>query len=403
MPPANPARQLTLSSASSYNRPVNPARSRSAVRGVTTLVLAVVFVAAFALAQNPSQPAPQNPPSTAQQPQSQAPQNPAPSAQQPPPPVQQDQQPQQGQPGPQGQQKPLPTIRSTVSLVHLVATVTDRRHNFVTDLQKEDFKIQEDGVTQDITSFGRETDLPLRIGLLLDTSNSIRPRLNFEQDAAIDFLSGVLRRNKDMAFLMTFDNEPEIVQDYTQDVSVLSAAIRRQRAGGGTALHDAIFRAADKITNPPLPKTGPTDVRRVLVVISDGDDNLSDHALSDAIESAIRAEAAIYSISTNTDWISLSGNAPRKMHIEAGDKVLEQFAEQTGGRVFYPYKVEDLEQSFVDIGTELRSQYFIAYAPSNPQTNGRYRRIVVDTDRKGLTVRTRKGYYATANAVAGGN
>jgi Ca-activated chloride channel homolog len=131
-------------------------------------------------------------------------------------------------------------------------------------------------------------------------------------------------------------------------------------------------------------------------VISDGDDNLSDHALSDAIESAIRAEAAIYAISTNTDWLSISGDKPHKIHVEGGDKVLEEFADQTGGRVFYPYKVEDLAQSFVDIGTELRSQYFIAYSPKDTESVGKYRKIDVETDRKGLAVRTRKGYYSVA-------
>jgi len=275
----------------------------------------------------------------------------------------------------------------------------DRRHNFVTDLEKGDFKVLEDGVQQEIKLFGRETDLPLRIGLLLDTSNSIRPRLEFEQDAAIDFLTSVIRRNKDMAFLMTFDNEPEIIQDYTGDLSLLTGAIRKQRAGGGTALNDAIYRAAEKLANPPLPKGSSQEVRRVMVVISDGDDNLSDHALSDAVELAIRAEASIYSISTNTDWLATSGDMPRKMHLAPGDKVLQKFAEESGGRVFYPYKVEDLAESFVDIGTELRSQYFIAYAPTDVHVNGKYRRIEVDTTRKGLTVRTRKGYYATAAAL----
>ena len=284
--------------------------------------------------------------------------------------------------------------------MHLVATATDRRHNFVTDLEKTDFKVLEDGVPQEIKLFGRETDLPLRIGLLLDTSNSIRPRLEFEQDAAIDFLTSVIRRHKDMAFLMTFDNEPEVIQDYTGDVALLTGAIRKQRAGGGTALHDAIYKAAEKLTNPP-PANGPDlEVRRVMVLISDGDDNLSDHALSDAVEVAIRAEASIYSISTNTDWLATSGDMPRKMHLAPGDKVLQKFAEESGGRVFFPYKVEDLAESFVDIGAELRSQYFIAYAPTNPQANGKYRRIEVDTNRKGLTIRTRKGYYATSTALS---
>lgn len=298
-------------------------------------------------------------------------------------------------------QNKTPPIVSTTGLVHLVATVTDRRHNFVTDLEQSDFKILEDNTPQEIRFFGRETDLPLRIAVLLDTSNSIRPRLAFEQDAAIDFLDGVIRRNKDQAFLMTFDNEPDIIQDYTGDLGLLTAAIRKQRAGGGTALNDAIYRASEKLLNPPLPAGPNPEVRRVIVVISDGDDNLSDHALSDAIESAIRAEAAIYAISTNTDWLSISGDKPRKIHVEGGDKVLEEFAEETGGRVFYPYKVEDLAQSFVDIGTELRSQYFIAYSPKDTESAGKYRKIDVETDRKGLAVRTRKGYYPTAPPSVG--
>jgi len=301
---------------------------------------------------------------------------------------------------PAPQQKAPPTIQVTTGLVHLVATVTDRHHDLVTDLDENDFKVAEDGVPQQIKFFGRETDLPLRIALLLDTSNSIRERLEFEQDAAIDFLYSVIRHNQDdRAFLMTFDNEPEVIQDYTGDLDLLSKAIRAQRAGGGTALNDAIVLASQKLLNSPPPTGKDTDVRRVMVLISDGDDNLSDHALSDAVEAAIRAEASIYCISTSTEWLSVDTGTPRKYHLEAGDKVLEEFADQSGGRVFFPYKVEDLAQSFLDIGDELRSQYFIAYAPSNPATNGKYRVIDVTTDRKGLTVRTRKGYYSTTAAA----
>jgi Ca-activated chloride channel family protein len=293
-------------------------------------------------------------------------------------------------------QQKTPAITSTTGLVHLVATVMDRHRDFVTDLDQADFKVLEDGTPQDIRYFGRETDLPLRIGVLLDTSNSIRPRLDFEKDAALDFLQHVLRRNKDQAFVMTFDNEPEVIQDYTGDLALLTDAIRKQRAGGGTALNDAIYRAAEKLVNPPVPKGANPEIRRVLVVISDGNDNLSDHALSEAVDSTIRAEAVIYCISTNTDWLALDGDKPRKIHVEGGDKVLEQFADQSGGRVFFPYKVDDLAQSFVDIGDELRSQYFIAYSPNNPQASGQYRKIDVQIDRKGLQVRTRKGYYATS-------
>lgn len=302
-----------------------------------------------------------------------------------------------------GQQKQPPKIVSTTGLVHLVATVMDRHRNFVTNLNKGDFQVIEDGSPQQILFFGRETDLPLRIGLLMDTSNSIRPRLAFEQDAAVDFINSVIRNSKDEAFLMTFDNEPEVVQDYTDDVGELSDAIRRQRAGGGTALNDAIFMASQKLMNPPLP-TGPDpQVRRVLVVISDGDDDLSDHALSEALEEAIRAEVAVYTISTNTDWIAVDNpDQPRKYHLDPGDKILQEFSDESGGRAFFPYRVDDLAQSFVDIGTELRSQYFIAYAPTDPLSHGGYRKVQVDADRKGLVVRARKGYYAGTQPPAGG-
>ena len=298
---------------------------------------------------------------------------------------------------PQGLGKAPPPLVTTTGLVHLVVTVTDHRHQFITDLDKSDFKVIENGQAQEIKFFGRETDLPLRIALLLDTSNSIRPRLEFEKDAAVDFLNKVIRRNKDLAFLMTFDNEPEIIQDYTGDLDRLMTAIRAQRAGGGTALNDAIFMASEKLAHAPLPGGSETEVRRVVVVISDGQDNLSDRALTDAIDASIKAEAAVFSVSTNTDWLAVDdGNKPSKYHLEAGDKVLEEFADQTGGHAFFPYRIDDLAQSFLDIGTELRSQYFIAYAPSNPPPVGTYRPIDVQTARKGLIVSTRKGYYGAA-------
>ena len=304
------------------------------------------------------------------------------------------------QPPPQtaSPQKPnqTPTMKVSIGLVHLVATVADRRHRFVTDLAQNDFRVLEDGRPQKIQFFGRETDLPLRIAVLLDTSNSIRPRFRFEQDAAIDFLSNVIRRGKDLAFLMTFDNEPQIIQDYTERLPELTEAIQRQRAGGGTALRDAIYEAADKLSNPPLPAGPNPQVRRVIVVISDGDDNLSDHAFSETIEMAERAEVAIYAISTSSDWLAPDADVSKKLEKTPGDKVLEQFAGQTGGRVFFPYKLDDLAESFQDIGNELRSQYFIAYAPENPVANGAYRTIRLEVNRKGLIVRTRKGYYASA-------
>jgi Ca-activated chloride channel homolog len=323
-------------------------------------------------------------------------------AQNPPPPPQPTTPPAAGATG-QQQQPPTPQepgqqpLKVTSGLVHLVAAVSDRRHNFITDLDKQDFKILEDGKPQTIQFFGRETDLPLRIAMLLDTSNSIRERLHFEKDAATDFLANVIRRNKDMAFLMTFDNEPEVVQDWSGDTGTLTEAIQKQRAGGGTSFNDAIYMAAQKLAKAPLPTGADQEVRRVLVVFSDGDDNLSDRALSDAIEMAERSEVAVYSISTSTEWLAVeTTDKPRKIFETPGDKILQTLSTETGGRVFFPYKVDDLAVSFQDIGTELRSQYFIAYSPTNPLQNGQYRKIQVDVDRKGLVVRTRKGYYAVA-------
>lgn len=319
------------------------------------------------------------------------------SAPPPPVPLSPDQSQPQAAPG-----APEPPIKVTTGLVHLVVTVMDHHHAFITDLDKSDFKIFENGTPQDIRFFGRETDLPLRIGLLLDTSNSIRPRLDFEKDAAIDFLTQVIRRDRDEAFLMTFDNEPQVIQDYTGDVSLLESAIRDQRAGGGTALNDAIVMASQKLMHPPLPRGPGAEVRRVIVIISDGNDNLSDHALSDATDASIRSEAAIFTVSTNTDWLSIDEpTKPKKYNLDPGDKVLQNFADQTGGQAYFPYRVDDLAQSFVDIGEELRSQYYIAYLPSGPAPRGEYRKIEVETDRKNLIVRTRKGYYAVA-APAGG-
>ncbi len=305
--------------------------------------------------------------------------------------------PQQQQTKPQNPAVPprAPQQRFTVGLVHLVAAVTDRRNKFVTDLTKNDFEVFEDGQQQRITYFSRQADLPLRIAMLLDTSNSIRERLHFEQDAAIDFLYNVLRHGQDEAFVMTFDNEPEVVQDYTDDMSQLSDVIQKQNAGGGTALNDAIYLASERLMDAPTPSAG-AEIRRVLVVISDGDDNLSDHALSDAIQMADRAGVSIYTISSNNDWVETDTNTPQKMQYSEGDNILKELADETGGRSFFPFRVDDLAQSFLDIGNELRSQYLIGYTPPYKIADGQFHRVELKVFRKGLTVRSRKGYYATA-------
>ena len=297
-------------------------------------------------------------------------------------------------------------ITQTVSLVDVLFTVLNRRNRLVPDLEKDDFKIWDDKTPQSIRYFSKQTDLPLRIGLLMDTSNSIRDRLKFEQDAATSFLFSVLRHNKDQAFVMTFDDEPSILQAFTDDAGRLRDEIVKTRAGGGTAVYDAIYTACDKeLSHPPRPPGDQPDVvRRVMIVISDGDDNLSSHTRAEAIEMAQRYSVVIYTISTSTEWIQLSQTNPdkladRKTHLTEGDKILADLAEETGGRAFFPYHVDDLDQSFQDIGDELRNQYSIAYIPTNSILDGKYHRIRIEApNHKGYQVRARRGYFAKANA-----
>src|ERR1700736_4908598 len=349
------------------------------------LILALALVAILLLPARPS----------AQQPAS-----PAPAAQSTPP-----------APAPDGAQAPPagqnPTvIQSRVNLVDILFTVLNRRNKLVPDLEKVDFKIFDDKAPQEIRYFSKQTDLPLRIGMLLDTSNSIRDRLKFEQDASTNFLFSVLRHNKDEAFVMTFDDEPQVVQKFTGDTGALRDEIFKTRAGGGTAIYDAIYSAClNELSHPPRPPGDQPDVvRRVMILISDGDDNLSTHTRADAIEMAQRASVVIYTISTSTQWVTLddpskSQNPNRKYHLTPGAQILQSLADETGGRSFYPYHVDDLDQSLPDIGDELRNQYSIAYSPTNYLMDGRYHRIRIETpDHKGYQVRARRGYFARANA-----
>ena len=308
----------------------------------------------------------------------------------------------------QRQEKPQQsgaTFVTHVNLVDVLFTVLDRRNKLVPTLEKQDFRVLDDNIPQEIRYFSKQSDLPLRIGMLLDTSNSIRDRLKFEQDAANNFLFSVLRPKKDQAFVMTFDDEPEVIQEFTNDTGALRDHIVRTRAGGGTAVYDAIYYACqNQLSHPPRPPGDQPDiVRRVMILISDGEDNLSTHTRSEAIEMAQRTSVVIYSISTSTQWVTLddpnkeqSGN--RKYHLTDGDQILKSLAEETGGRAFFPYHVDDLDQSFQDISEELRNQYSLAYNPMNHAFDGRYHKILVETpEHKGFQVRARRGYYARAN------
>jgi Ca-activated chloride channel family protein len=234
----------------------------------------------------------------------------------------------------------LPPIVVDVTRVNLLFTVTDRKGRFVTDLGKEDFQVFENKKKQTISEFTAETDLPLRLAILIDTSNSIRDRFRFEQEAAIEFINSVMRPRQDKAMVVSFDTAAEIVTDMTDDPEKLAQGIRGLRPGGGTALYDAIFYACrDRlIRDQPRHK-----FRRAIIIVSDGDDNQSRVTRDQALELAQKADVVIYSISTNITRTETDG-----------DKVLKYLTAETGGQAFFPFKVQDLAQSFENIANELR-------------------------------------------------
>ncbi len=276
----------------------------------------------------------------------------------------------------------LTVIRKRVDEVNVVFTVTDKRDHFVKDLKESDFRVFDDNKpAQSIQSFSRQTNLPLRVGLLIDASNSVRDRFKFEQEAAIEFLNQIIRPNFDKAFVIGFDTTPEVTQDFTDSPEALSHGVRMLRPGGGTAMYDAIYFACrDKLMGVDK---GQIATRRAIILLSDGEDNQSRVSREEAVEMAQRAEVIIYAISTNTSGLKLRG-----------DKVLEHFAEETGGKAFFPFKIEDVANAFTEISDELRSQYAISYKPADFLADGKYRKIEILADNKKYHVRARKGYYA---------
>jgi Ca-activated chloride channel family protein len=272
------------------------------------------------------------------------------------------------------------TISVNVDLVNIPVTVADRKGKFVTNLKKEDFKVFEDERVQSITNFSSESNLPLTIALLVDTSGSIRDKLKFEEEAAIEFFYSTLQRGKDKALLISFDSGVDLLQDFTDDPEKLANEIRKIRAGGGTSLYDAIYLAVNK-------KLAGQEGRRVIILITDGDDNSSRVSLTETLEAAQKNFVTIYAISTNS--AAFFGSKEQ----ERGDKTLKKFSEETGGKSFFPLKIQDLASSFVDIHDELRSQYQIGYRPSNGKMDGTFRRIKVDVADRRYKARARSGYY----------
>ncbi len=272
-------------------------------------------------------------------------------------------------------------ITLEVNRVNLLFTVSDKKGRFVTDLARDDFDIRENKKQQGILEFSAETNLPLRLAILIDTSNSIRDRFRFQQEAATRFIQSVIRKGQDKAIVVSFDTSAELVADMTDDADVLSKAVQSLRPGGGTALYDAVFFACrDKLMqDQPLHK-----FRRAMVILSDGDDNQSRYTREQALEMAQKADVVVYTISTNISRIPTDG-----------DKIMRYYGSETGGLAFFPFKATDLDQSFENVANELRHQYSILYRPEPLKTDGLYHLVDIKVkNRKDLVVRARKGYYA---------
>jgi VWFA-related protein len=271
-------------------------------------------------------------------------------------------------------------ITLDVNRVNMLFTVSDKKGRFVTDLKKEDFEIAEEKKPQSIVEFVAESDLPLRLAVLVDTSNSIRERFRFQQEAAVEFITSVMRP-QDKAVVVSFDTGPELVADLTNDTAALAKAVRGLRPGGGTAFYDAIYFACRDKLQQDQPRH---KFRRALIVLSDGDDNQSRMSRDQALEMAQKADVVLYGISTNNSGAEADG-----------DKVLKYLTRETGGLVFFPFKVQDLAQSFENIANELRHQYSVLYRPEPPKLDGLFHEVSIKVkSRKDLVVRARKGYYA---------
>ncbi len=339
---------------------------------VVVLALACAMAASTAMAQQTPPPVPAPPTSPAQT---------VPPTQTTPPqtaPAQQnEQQPLQPREGPPPSSTPLQIYSREVDLIF---TVTDKHGNFVTGLQQQNFGLLDDGrPPQSVIRFQQQTNLPLRVGIMLDTSSSIRQRFQFEQQAATDFLLQVLHP-ADRAFVEGFDVQTDIAQDFTNRVDLLNTGINKLRPGGGTALFDSLYKTC---RDQMLTLQQTTDVRRALVLVSDGDDDYSRAQESDAIKMCQRASTIVYTISTNT--------GPSK---DKGDDVLQQIADATGGQAFFPTRMEDVATGFHNIEVELRSQYSLVYVPANFRQDGSFRTIYLQCLDPRYSVRAKKGYFA---------
>ncbi len=276
-------------------------------------------------------------------------------------------------------QDDVPVIRADVEVVNILATVRDRKGRYVADLSRQDFDVYEDGVKQKIEYFNYESGeqaQPLTIVMLIDTSGSVKDKLRFEQQAASEFLQATLRENVDLAAVIQFDSEVNLVQDFTYDFKTLENAILDIRAGGATMLYDAVFLAVEDLLSGEVG-------RKVIVILSDGADTQSVITSDQAIRVAQNEDVLIYGIGV------------RSPGFDSNFDKIREFANSTGG-LFFKSKasLQRLREVFAQINQEIKNQYSLGYIPSNPTRDGSFRRISVKVKRSGLKVTHRKGYYA---------
>jgi Ca-activated chloride channel homolog len=278
------------------------------------------------------------------------------------------------------------TFSKQVNEVHVLFLAMHNR-KLITNLSQADISVQDDGkAPAAIVAFRTERELPLRVAMVIDSSSSVTSRFRFEQGAASLFLRQTLQQENDLAFVMGFDNHPKVTQDFVHDGDLLAQGIAQLHPEGGTALYDAIRMACQKLQQRPEQEM----VARLLVVLSDGQNNAGSVSLGGAVDAAQRAEVTIYAVSTN--FLSSEFD----LAADLGNKNLRRLAEQTGGRVLMPPCAKAMSQAFRKIGQEFRSRYAISYRPADFVPDGRYRKIKIEAHRTGekVQIRARKGYYA---------
>ncbi|HEX4641905.1 MAG TPA: VWA domain-containing protein [Candidatus Acidoferrales bacterium] len=287
---------------------------------------------------------------------------------------------------------PPAQIRVELNVVNLFATVRDKHKAVVTGLTKDDFQVFEDGQPQEISYFSAESSLPITVGMLMDTSGSEEFMLGAEKDAGSRFLARVMRKG-DLAMIMTFDTDVDLLADFTEDRSVLNRAINRAQinapsggmiaqgplpssGSGGTNFYDAVYLAAhDKLSS----EAG----RKAIIVLTDAEDNGSKLRLTDAIEAAQRTDTVIHVLLVAADGGDVS--------------VAKRLADETGGRMIAVRSERNLEQAFDQISEELRNQYTVGYVPTNKSRDGGYRKVKIEMKNKEFSALTRRGYYAPTN------